>query len=70
MSEINVNSETWDAVTKRIRIRIEDLRDELEYDHGATENAELRGMIRFAREVLKFPESEQPAPIVKSGEYY
>ena len=69
MSDINVNSETWESVSKRVRHRIEELRNELEHDHGATENAELRGMVRFAREVLKFPESEQPAPVVKSGEY-
>lgn len=69
MSGINVNSDTWETVSKKVRARISQLRDDLEGEADPIETAEIRGMIRFAREVLKLPESEQPAPVVKSGDY-
>lgn len=69
MKKVDTLSETWEVVAGFVARRIAELHQENEDDLGQEETATIRGMIRFAREVQDLPQSEQPAPVVKSGQY-
>jgi hypothetical protein len=67
--KIDTACDTWEVVQAFVRRRIAELHAENEDDYSPEETATIRGMIRFAREIENLPVSEQPAPVVKSGQY-
>lgn len=60
--QIDINSDTWREIEKRLTLRIENQRTLLEAHMLATEETEYaRGKIAAYKEILKFPTAAKPS---------